>query len=231
MAPSSLPELMDQPCSFEELRACLKDLAWLNRLTGAYRPTLEWLDRLVKRLPQGFEPLRIVDVGCGYGDTLRRIAVWAADRRVPVRLVGLDLNADTVRIAREATPPESTIEWIHGDAFAYPGEVDVVLSSLVTHHLEEGEIVAFLRWMEQRARLGWFLNDLHRKETPYRLFGWMGRLLPLHRFVKHDGLVSIRRSFLEEDWQRMGLAAGLSMEQIAIQTARPARLCVGRMKI
>ena len=56
------------------------------------------------------------------------------------------------------------------------------------------------------------------------------KILPFHRFVKNDGLVSIRRSFLQEDWQRMCAAAGLPMTHVNIREFRPARLCVGHIK-
>jgi SAM-dependent methyltransferase len=229
--PDALPELMDQPCSYEELSACLRDIARMNRLTGAYRPTFEWLEMLVERLPAGPEPLQIVDVGCGYGDSLRRLHAWAAERGVAVSLTGIDLNGDAIRAATSATPATMGIRWVQGDAFSYEpaAGIDVVLSSLVTHHLADAEIVRFLAWMEGTARRGWFVNDLHRKIVPYYAVRGISGLLRFHRFVRHDGPVSIRRSFLEEDWQRMCAEARLPVG-FSIRAYRPARLCVERLK-
>src|SRR5580692_7385490 len=87
---AQLTELMDEPCSRDELRACLRDLSRVNRWFLAYRPLLRWLDSL--GLQRGQAPFHILDVGCGYGDGLRRIAKWADDRGITVRLTGLDLN-------------------------------------------------------------------------------------------------------------------------------------------
>jgi SAM-dependent methyltransferase len=241
------PELM-------ELRACLRDIARVNRLTMAYRPTMEWLERVVGSLAevegtlalpeeltsQGRDPglpilgrpLRIVDIGCGYGDMLRRIERWAMRRGVAVELIGVDLNADAVRAAREATERGSRIAWLVGDVStcAEAQDADVVISSLLTHHLEEREIVRLLEWMEGTARVGWFVNDLHRQAVPYFVFRAMGTVMGWHRFVQHDGLVSIRRSFVVEDWRRMCGAAGLDAGMLRIAEYRPARLCVGRVK-
>jgi 2-polyprenyl-3-methyl-5-hydroxy-6-metoxy-1,4-benzoquinol methylase len=225
-------ELMDGPCSYEELQACLHDIARVNRWTFAYRPTISWLGELVAARPDLATPLHIVDVGCGDGDMLRRIDAWAATRGVGVVLTGIDLNSDAIRVAKEASSAARHIEWIVGDALsdAMTGEIDVVVSSLLTHHLTNPQIVQFLRWMERSARRGWFINDLHRKPVPYHLFGLLARFTNLHRFVKNDGSVSIRRSFVVEDWQNLGAAAGLTAESISIKEFRPARLCVGRMK-
>ncbi len=105
-----LVERMDEPCSREQLRACLRDIARTNRWTMAYRPLLRWLDGLKKSLSPQAEPLRILDVGCGYGDGLRRIERWAQEREIAVELTGLDVNADAVAIAAEASPAASRIQ-------------------------------------------------------------------------------------------------------------------------
>jgi SAM-dependent methyltransferase len=229
---ANLIELMDMPCSYEELRSCLHDIARVNRLTFAQRPTLGWLEELVAAGPALSAPLRIVDVGCGYGDTLRKIDRWATKRGVPVRLTGIDLNPDAIRAAREATPSSQQIEWLVGDALAdhTKGPIDVVICSLLTHHLTNSQIVLFLRWMEQTARRGWFIDDLHRKPIPYHLFRLWARWTDWHPFVKNDGPVSIRRSFVAEDWQGLCAAAEIGEESVSIREHRPARLCVGRVK-
>ena len=228
---SEFPELMDQPCSFEELRACLESIASVNRLTHAYAPTFHWLNYVLSRLPIQARPLHIVDVGCGYGDLLRRIAVWALDRKLPVRLTGIDLNADAVRAAREVTVP-GTVTYLHGNAFDFrPAEgIDLIVSSLMTHHMQNQEIIDFVDWMESTARVGWFINDLHRQPVPYHFFRILSRLTTWHPFVKHDGPVSILRSFLPEEWVELCSAAGLVRETYAVREYWPARLCVARLR-
>ncbi len=182
---ADLVEKMDQPCSYEELRACLHDIARVNRLTFANRPTIEWLEELAAT-HMSSQPLYIVDVGCGYGEILRIIDTWAKRRSIPVVLIGIDLNPDAIRAAKEATPPAQRIEWIVGDALSdsIPYKIDIVISSLLTHHLTNQQIIQFLRWMEQHARVGWFINDLHRQPIPYHVFRLLVPFTNLHPFVK-----------------------------------------------
>ncbi len=222
---------MDQPCSYDDLRQCLRDIARVNRLTRAYSPTFHWLNYLYPRLPRQTHPLHIVDVGCGYGDTLRRIALWARDRSLPVTLTGIDLNPNAVRAAREATPPD-TATFLEGNALAFdpPGGIDLVINSLLMHHLENSEIVTLMQWMESVARVGWFINDLHRQPVPYYFFRAFSRFTSWHRFVKHDGAVSILRSFRPEDWRALAQAAHIPHNQYTIREYRPARLCVARLR-
>jgi 2-polyprenyl-3-methyl-5-hydroxy-6-metoxy-1,4-benzoquinol methylase len=226
--PSDLSEWMDEPCLYEDFRQCLVDLEQVNRLTWSYRPTLAFLDGLVASGPK--QVLRIVDVGSGGGDMLRCVERWAKRRGVEVELTGIDLNPYAARAARELASARSAVRWITGDAFAYTEPVDVVLSSLFTHHLEEPEIVQFLVWSEAVARRGWFVNDLCREVVPYKLFGMLAKVMRWHRFVQHDGPVSFRRSFREDDWERMLNEAGIAVPDVRLARWTPGRLCVERVK-
>ena len=44
------------------------------------------------------------------------------------------------------------------------------------------------------ARIGWFVNDLHPHALPYHFFRHWSGLARWHRFVQHDGPVSIARA-------------------------------------
>jgi SAM-dependent methyltransferase len=229
VSPRELLELMDGDCSYEDFRSCLRSLEQVNRWLLGYRPTVAWL----KRLPHGLrDPVHIVDVGSGGGDLLRQIARWARRRGIAVQLTGIDLNPYAARAAAESTPKELRIAWVTGDALVYRPEkpVDIVVSSLMAHHLEDEEIIALLRWMEATAQLGWFINDLERSEWSCRMFGWLGEIVEWHRFVRHDGPVSFRRAFRQEDWVRLLAAADVPRKAVMVEHWRPGRLCVGRWK-
>lgn len=225
---AQLTELMDEPCTREELRGCLRDLARLNRWFLGYRPVLNWLNRVVPA--SSGRPIHILDVGCGFGDTLRRIELWALDRGVSVELTGLDVSADAIAIATEES--STSIRWIVADVFQYRPErpIDFVISSLFTHHLSETEVVRFIKWMESQAKFGWCINDLSRAVIPYHLLRIFSKIALLHPFVQHDGPVSIARSFVREDWERMCTTAGLQDHAVSIVRFTPARLCVMRNK-
>lgn len=230
---AQLTEIMDGPCDRELLRAYLRSLARTNLLTLAYRPLLHWLNATITNLAVVPKPLRILDVGSGYGDSLRRIERWAKQHGIAVELTGLDLNPDATVIAADASHATSAIQWVNGNVLAYTPHlpIHIVVSSLFTHHLAEEDIVRFLQWMERYAQIGWLINDLSRAAIPYHFFRAFSILARLHPFVQHDGPISIARAFRPAEWQDLCAAAGLGPRDVAIQAFKPARLCVGRLKL
>jgi len=229
---SSQLELMDtEDCGVAEFEACLVDLAKVNRVTFAYRPTFAWLERVVRRRSAS-GPLRIVDCGSGYGDMLRKIDAWAQRRGIAVELTGIDLNPWSRAAALKATDPTRPIRWVTTDLFDYrPDEpIDIVLSSLFTHHLTDDQVVGFVRWMEATAQVGWFVNDLHRLPLPYYGFRLLARLAGWHRFVQNDGPISITRAFVPADWHRLLARAEIPLGAAQVRRVFPFRLCVGRTK-
>ena len=230
---SATDELMDtEEVSFEEFRACLVDLATVNRLTLAYRPTIAFFESLLARGGRRDRPLRVLDVGSGYGDMLRRVAAWGDARGVALELTGVDMNPWSARAAREATPESLGIEWVTADAFAYAPEheVDVIVSSLFTHHLSDHELVRFIAFMQAHARVGWFVNDLHRHPLPYAFFKRWSKLARFHRFVQHDGPVSIARAFSPQDWRGFLQAARVDPDQVEIRWRVPFKLTVASFR-
>lgn len=222
------PELMDDPTTdCATFSACLRDLERVNRLTLGYRPTLGFLSRIPRQM-RG--PLRILDAGSGHGDTLRQVARWAARRGIAVELTGVDLNPWSTRAAQEATPPGLPITYETGDVLEHrPAQgVDIIISALFAHHLDDAALVRFLRWMEGTARLGWFVNDLHRHPLPYHFFRHASRALRMHRFVQHDGPVSITRGFVARDWRRLLADAAIPPDAATLEWWMPFRLCVAR---
>lgn len=229
---STEPEWMDdETVDLDEFRACLKDLASVNALTLTHRPTLAWLERATRDRRPG-DRVSVLDVGFGYGDMLRIIHRWCTAKGFKPDLSGIDLNPWSAASAREVTPPEMSIAYRTGDAFGFePAEpVDFVVSSQFTHHLPDPEVTRFITWMERTAQRGWFVCDLHRHPVPYYGFGLLARLAGWHRFVRHDGPVSIARSFRREDWVRLVAAAGIPADAITIRWHVPFRLCVGRIR-
>ena len=216
------PELMDaDDLPAATYAAVVADLARVNRVTLAYRPTLAFLARATA----GRRRFRLLDVGFGDGDMLRRIAIWAERRGLEAELVGVDLNPRS-KPAAEAHGAGS-IRYLTGNYRDLAGDGwDVVVSSLVAHHMTREELVAFLRFMEAEAALGWFVNDLLRHRLAHRGFPLLARAMRWHPIVLHDGTVSVARSYVPAEWPPLLAEAGVEAE---VRRVFPFRLCVERL--
>ena len=210
---------------YDTYAAVMADLARVNAVTLAARPTLAFLARAAR----GTDRLRVLDVGFGDGDLLRRIARWAAKRRLAVELVGIDLNPRSEAAARAHTPPELAIKWITGDYAALVGRGwDAILSSLVAHHMTHAQLIAFLRFMEREAARGWLVNDLHRHRFAHTGFPLLATIARWHPMVRYDGTLSIARSYRPGEWPAILAEAGIG--DARVYRAFPFRLCVERIR-
>lgn len=219
-------ELMDaddlDPATYARV---VGDLARVNAVTLARRPTL----RFLARAAEGATRLKVLDVGFGDGDMLRAVARWAARRGVAVELTGVDLNPRSEAAARAHTPPGSEIKWITGDYADLAGHGwDVVISSLVAHHMAHPQLVAFLRFMEAESARGWLVNDLHRHRVAQLGFPILARLFGWHPIVRHDGALSVARAFRPAEWASLLAEAGATHGRVF--RAFPFRLCVERLR-
>lgn len=220
-------ELMDaDDLSVDTYADVVADLAQVNAVTMAARPTLAFLDRVaLNRSGPNAAPLRILDVGFGDGDMLRRIARWADAQRQAVKLVGVDLNPRSEVAATRHTPAALGIRYVTGDyADLTHQHWDCIISSLVAHHMNHDQLIAFLRFMEAHATRGWFVNDLHRHGFAHRGFPLLARIARWHPIVRHDGTLSIARSYRPDEWPPLLAQAGITDARVF--RTFPFRLCV-----
>lgn len=240
-------ELMDaEDLDAATYAAVVHDLAKVNTLTMARRPTLRFLADVQHRLASRWlagateqhgsgirlrppkTKMRILDVGFGDGDMLRAIHAWGASRHVDLTLVGIDLNARSADAARQSTPNNFNIDYRTGDYADLASEHwDVIISSLVAHHMTPEQLIAFIRFMDAQAKAGWFINDLHRHGFAYFGFPLLAAIMRWHPIVRHDGQLSIARSYRPNEWPAILAEAGVT--DATVSRKFPFRLCVTKI--
>lgn len=204
-------ELLDRPDQKPEALAhSLRDVERVNRWLGGYRALRRHL------APHTNEAeLRILDVGAGDGATLLHLRAWAPEGW---RFVGLELNPGIARIARTRTSDASRIRITRGDALRLPFEndsFDVALCTLTLHHFGNEAAIRVVEEMARVARGRILVNDLERSRAHHlgaRLLAatlWRGSPI-----TRHDGPLSVRRSFTVEELEAIGNAAGLARFQV-----------------
>jgi len=189
---------------------CIGELQLVNRWMGDAHTLKSTLFREIEH--EDLRRFSVLDVGAGSGELLRVTATWARETGRTVQAVGLELNErSALSIVQESRGfPEITS--VRGDALALPfgdTDFDYVICSLFTHHFAEDQIIKILREMNRVARRRIIVIDLHRHPVAYFLYTTLGKLVLKNRLTRHDGALSILRSFKAEELLALAKRAGL----------------------
>ena len=207
----------------EEYEGCIGELQFVNRWMGDAHTLKSTLFREIEA--QSLSSFSILDVGAGSGELLRVTANWTRQTNRRLRAVGLELNERSAESISEESRRFDEISSVRGDALQLPfadGDFDYAMCSLFTHHFGEDEVVQILREMSRVARRRIFVIDLHRHPVAYFLYTTVGKLFLHNRLLRHDGALSILRSFKAEEMRALGQRAGL--DDIRVERHFPFRL-------
>jgi 2-polyprenyl-3-methyl-5-hydroxy-6-metoxy-1,4-benzoquinol methylase len=206
-------ELLDAPRhDMAELEQSLGHVASVNRWLGGAAAIIRCLAPLMAARRNA----RLLDVASGSADIPLRIARWARRHDYRVRITATDVHPQMLELARQRCRayPEITIE--AADALQLPyasRSFDASMISLALHHFEGEQQLSVLREMLRVTRGLVLVNDLERSWLNYlgaRLLAatwWRG-----NRLTRHDGPLSVLRSFTRAELADIGRRAGLGGE-------------------
>ncbi len=213
-----------------QLDQTLDHLAAVNRWLGGTRVVLEHLRQW---LPEGGGGggggcSRVLDVGTGAGDIPRAIVGWAAKGRRVVDVHGVDIQVPIAFRARDRCASESSIRVAVADGMRLPfadNTFDVATSSMTLHHLDDSHTHVFVAELSRVSTRAVIINDLERH--PINYYG--ARVLAAtvwrtDRYTRHDGPISVLRSFSPRELRRVGEKAGL--RNVVVHRHFPYRLAL-----
>jgi len=207
----------------EEYEACIGELQLVNRWMGDAHSLKTTLFREIEA--QTLREFSVLDVGAGSGELLRVTAVWARETKRQFRAVGLELNERSAESINEESERFDEITAVRGDALKLPfpdSQFDYVICSLFTHHFVDEQVVQILNEMSRVARRRIFVIDLNRHPVAYLLYTTLGKLVLHNRLLRHDGALSILRSFKAGELRVLAQRAGL--RDVSIERRFPYRL-------
>lgn len=211
---SDKPEILDDPSlSGHDLRDNLKDLARVNRFLGGYSVIGRGLNQLLSKY-EGQE-LHLVDVGCGGGDNLIYMAKLARKKGWRIKFTGIDLSGPAVKLAREATAGYPEIYILQASVFSDEFKeirADIYTLNLVLHHFDNQDIITLINNMSERADI--LVSDLQRNRVAYFLFILFSRLFGFSYVSRHDGLLSVKKSFSRHDWNSLLANSGINAASV-----------------
>ncbi|GGN05334.1 hypothetical protein GCM10010967_45600 [Dyadobacter beijingensis] len=183
----------------------LRELDFINHWLGGYGISFDAL----KRVLQKDKRCVLVDIGCGGGDTLKRIAHWNRKAGYDLDLYGIDLKADCISYAEENLNG-SGVKLICDDyrqIYRYLPQVDMIHACLFCHHLTDDQLIELVQFaLNNRAVL--VINDLERNPIAHYSIRWLTGLFSKSYLVKNDAPLSVLRGFKKKEWLRILQAAG-----------------------
>ena len=194
-------ELLDRDdIPFSDIAQNMKELEFINTHLGGHAITLQGLRSILPVDPVSKSELLICEIGCGGGDNLRVISNWCKSKNIKVTTLGIDINADCIDFAKSQTKLANA-DWIHSDyrQIHFIHKPDIIFSSLFCHHFNDGEMGEQLKWMNQNANIGFFINDLHRHPLAYYSIKWLSRIFSRSHLVKNDAPLSVLRGFRKKE--------------------------------
>lgn len=207
----------------EEYEGCIGELQLVNRWMGdAHTLKVTLLRDIEQRQLKEFS---ILDIGAGSGELLRVAATWARQTNRRLRAVGLELNERSAESIIEESETFAEISSVRADALELPfreAQFDYVMCSLFTHHFLDEQVIRILQEMGRVARRRIFVIDLHRHPVAYFLYTTVAKLVLHNRLLRHDGALSILRSFKTNELLELAQRAGL--RDISVERHFPYRL-------
>lgn len=203
-----IEEQMDDPqLDARMLQRVFRDLNRTNTLLGGQRITLKALESIMNECQK--DSYTLVDMGCGDGDLLRKLALQCRRRGVRASFIGVDQSRAALDFAQEQSSGFPEITFHQANLLEAEGEelrCDILLCTLTLHHFSDAHIPLLLKNFVRLASLGVVINDLQRNRLAYYLFIAFSRIFIKTKIAKQDGLISIRSGFHRETLLRFSKA-------------------------
>jgi SAM-dependent methyltransferase len=182
------------------LQEVYADINRVNLFLHGFSLSLRAIERIIKENPK--KSYTILDMGCGDGAMLGKVAAHFKNKPVALDLIGIDLNAKSIALAKENLQGNANIRFFEQDILAPESrnlQCDILLCTLTMHHFDSDTIPIFLNQFIKLSRLGIVINDLHRSKVSFFLFKLFSLIFIKTPIAKHDGLVSIKSAFTKLD--------------------------------
>lgn len=185
----------------------LKELDTINHLLGGYNITFSALSEVIKP----GQSYTLVDIGCGGGDTLKRINQWRLKQHYDLKLIGVDIKEVCIAYSKQNNA-HNGIQFICDDyrnSFKHISHIDILHACLFCHHLSEEQLIELIQFtLNNKSVL--VINDLERNPIAYYAIKWLTKLFSKSYLVKNDAALSVLRGFKKTEWLAILKKAGAS---------------------
>lgn len=198
----------------KEFVESLLDIQKVNRFLGNNRAVIKYIRRKLMQMQTcpGI-PLTLLDVATGSGDIPRAIVHWARKSGVLIKITAVDLQPLAVQEASGFTHAYPEITVCIADGLALPFQnrsFDIVLCNKTLHHFGEEDAIKLIQEAARVAASEVLIIDLRRSWTAWLLISILARIFTQNRVTRHDGPLSVLRSYTPVELGKLAERAGQS---------------------
>ncbi|WP_031530065.1 methyltransferase domain-containing protein [Dyadobacter crusticola] len=183
----------------------LKELDFINHWLGGYDISFSALKKVLKK----DRAYKLADIGCGGGDTLKRIAAWNKKAGYQLELCGIDIKPVCIDYAKQNIS-NLNIDLICDDyrnLFNHIERADIIHACLFCHHLTNSELADLVAFaLKHKVIL--IINDLERNALAHYSIRLLTQLFSKSYLVKNDAPLSVLRGFKRREWVSIIREAG-----------------------
>jgi 2-polyprenyl-3-methyl-5-hydroxy-6-metoxy-1,4-benzoquinol methylase len=205
----------------DEYRDCLFKLDQVGRWLGGDNASWRTLRKQVSSQVKS-----ILDVGCGGGFFTSKLSKAYPDAEV----LGIDICKEAILFAQKEHSTSGTrLSYQHQKEKSLgtlKPSFDLIVATLICHHMSDKEFISFIKECLSISSGGILINDLHRHPIASAFYRIFSPLLFRNRLISYDGAISIRRSFIREDLERLLSGAGLCKSDYELRWHFPFRWTV-----
>lgn len=203
--------------SGKTLHKTLDSLKWINKFFGNHKQLGTAVLRYAKKNRDTNDPIKIVDLGCGGGDSLIAISKKLQEHGISAQCIGIDGNAESIAHARNRITNSNHIQYEVDDILNpnfEPPSCDLIICSHFIYHFGDNNLVLFLKKLTKLKVKALIFSELYRSPLAFHLFRVSHLILPISKMAKLDGLLAIQRAFTISEMQSILDEASLKKQSV-----------------
>ena len=201
---SDKKEILDtEDYTEKDLEENLKDIRFWNRIFGVHALMLRYIKKIIGKY--NLSKIKILDVGTGSGDIPRCIVKYLRNKNIPVKILAIDSNPITVKIAKEYTKDyqEIMIKKRKVQDLSIKEKFDIVLFNLTLHHIAQNQRINILNKLYSITSKSLIVSDLNRSLYAYWTVKLLTPLLTKNYLSRHDAPLSVLKSMTKSELQNL----------------------------
>ena len=176
----------------------LAELDYINYWLGGDWISLKGLQKFINRSKR---PFSIIDLGCGSGTLLSKMAKKYQNQLKSG--VGIDANGYILKYARNYQKIFKQLSFMQLNVLDTADKnfnCDILHASLFLHHFSHDELVVLFKIFRHQVRQGMIISDLHRHWLAFYGIKFLTRWFSKSTMVQNDGPLSVMRGFRRKEW-------------------------------